>query len=193
MRRQQQAFTLTELIIAIAIAAVVLMLAVPSFLDYMRVQRLKSINAQLVTDLMLARSEAVTRGTISRVNFGQNTDLTCYTLYVNRVGASSGVRCDCTLGAGAACGSSSSELRTVQVLRSTGVAVQVPSGDTALGFSHVTGALVGIPTDQGVIAVDSFVVETSLDSTRLLRDTLGKTGRVTVCGVGRNLGAETCP
>lgn len=193
MKRLQRAFTLVELIVAIAVIGVVLALALPSFFDYLLVQRLKSVNAQLVTDLMLARSEAVSRGTILRVNFGGDSNTTCYTLYVNRYDASTGVRCNCTLGAGAACGSSSAEVRTTQVARNLGVRVQVPSGDSAVGFNHVTGSLIGIPTDQGVIPVDTFTVETSINGGRLLRTTLGKTGRVTVCSVGgANLGAPAC-
>ncbi|HRC39206.1 MAG TPA: prepilin-type N-terminal cleavage/methylation domain-containing protein, partial [Rubrivivax sp.] len=50
-RWPQAAFTLVELMIAIAVVAVVLVLAAPSFRELIEMQRLRSVNAQLVTDL----------------------------------------------------------------------------------------------------------------------------------------------
>ncbi|MBL0296209.1 MAG: hypothetical protein IPQ21_03190 [Betaproteobacteria bacterium] len=61
--------TLVELMVVVAVVAIVLTLAAPSFRDFILLQRLKGINAQLVTDLQFARSEAVARGTLMRVQF----------------------------------------------------------------------------------------------------------------------------
>jgi len=208
--RRQHAFTLIELLVAVAVVAIVLTIAVPSFFDYLLVQRLKSINAQLVTDFNFARSEAVTRNTISRVVFDDNATLTCYTIFTNPVNPSAlqvpvSQRCDCKLGPGLACSTSnanaallSTEIRTVQVLRSSGVTVLAPgnattgTGSPAVGFNNVTGGLLGIPNDQGAIAVNAFTAETAISSTRLLRTVLGRAGRPTVCSVGSSLGASAC-
>ena len=73
MRRQHRVrrtgFSLIEALVAVAVLGILLALVGPSFKDYLLVQRLKSINAQLVTDLNFARSEAVTRNNFARVVF----------------------------------------------------------------------------------------------------------------------------
>lgn len=207
--RRQRAFTLIEMIVVIAVVGVIVALTVPSFNDYILVQRLKSINAQLVTDFNLARSEAVARNTIGRVVF-DDTDAsnTCYTVFTNPVGAFLTQRCDCKLGPGLACSTSnanaafrSNEVRTVVVPRSGGITVMAV-GNTlvgtnptpAMGFNNITGGLVSIPTDFVPDLMDSFSVETAINSTRLLRTVVGRAGRPTVCSVGSaNLGASACP
>lgn len=55
-------FTLLELIIAISIAGILMAMAIPSFSDMMRNNRLTTSANELVTALNLARSEAVKRG-----------------------------------------------------------------------------------------------------------------------------------
>ena len=55
-------FTLVELIITIAIAAIVLVLGVPSFQDTIRNNQLATQTNQFVSALNLARSEAIKRG-----------------------------------------------------------------------------------------------------------------------------------
>jgi type IV fimbrial biogenesis protein FimT len=52
-------FTLVELLVTIAIVAILAGLAVPSFKDLIAGQRIKSAGFDLVTSLMLARSEAI--------------------------------------------------------------------------------------------------------------------------------------
>lgn len=56
-------FSLIELMITIAIAAVLATLAAPSFRDYVRTQRVKSASFDLVAALTLTRSEAIKRNT----------------------------------------------------------------------------------------------------------------------------------
>ncbi|MCX7069312.1 MAG: GspH/FimT family pseudopilin [Methylococcales bacterium] len=55
-------FTLLELIVAISIAGILMAMAIPSFSDMMRNNRLTTYANELVTSLNLARSEAVKRG-----------------------------------------------------------------------------------------------------------------------------------
>ena len=62
MMRFQRAFTLVELMIAIAVVGVLLMLAAPGFRDFILMQRLKSVSAQLATDLQYARSQPAISG-----------------------------------------------------------------------------------------------------------------------------------
>ncbi|MFI3217654.1 MAG: GspH/FimT family pseudopilin [Methylococcales bacterium] len=60
--KQASGFTLLELIVAISIAGILMALAIPSFSDMMRNNRLTTYANELVTSLNLARSEAIKRG-----------------------------------------------------------------------------------------------------------------------------------
>jgi type IV fimbrial biogenesis protein FimT len=199
LMKRHRGFTLVELIIVIAVVGMVLALAVPSFRDFMLVQRLKSTNAQLVTDLMLARSEAVGRGTYLRIVFGQSGQNTCYTLYTNPPGVSNSQRCDCTRGEGLACSLSnpanpSVEVRTVVLPLSSSVRVLTPAqADPAMAFNAVTGGLTAIPTDNTAPPLSLFTIETSIDSARVMRTTIGRAGKVSVCGSNANLSPQVCP
>lgn len=55
-------FTLLELIVTISIAGILMAMAIPSFSDMMRNNRLTTYANQMVTSLNIARSEAVKRG-----------------------------------------------------------------------------------------------------------------------------------
>lgn len=188
-------FTLVELLIVIAVAAVLLVVAAPGFRDFVLVQRLKAVNAQLVTDLQLARSEAAARGQWGRVIFERNSDLTCYTIYT--APEPGGLRCSCLLGAGAACSGAAREIKTVRVARSDSVTViPVLTGaeNAAIGFDHISGGLVVIPQDSAAITPDFYDIDTAIDSSRVLRVRVGRSGRPTVCrGAGSITGFDPCP
>jgi len=187
-------FTLIELLVVVALIAIVLMLGAPSLQDFILVQRLKGVSAQVVTDLQLARSEATTRNAFARVAFGANSAMTCYTIYTLQYGADTSVRCDCLLGVGTACTSpSATEVRTVQVPSSGRVFVRTVAGvDPAIAFDHLTGGLLSIPLDDPADVLDNFVINTSIDASRTLRTTISRAGRPSVCAVGTNLGAPPC-
>jgi prepilin-type N-terminal cleavage/methylation domain-containing protein len=120
-RRTPAGVTLVELLVGIAILAIVLALGVPSMREWMVSQRVSSVANELVTDLQLARSEAIRRGMATFVRFGGNGAQTCYVVHAGTPGF--GESCDCNLPVGATCGSSLSliELKTVTILRNDGV------------------------------------------------------------------------
>lgn len=60
-RRLSSGFTLIELMVVIAIAAIMLGLAIPSFKEFIASQRVKSASYELSTSLLIARSEAIKR------------------------------------------------------------------------------------------------------------------------------------
>lgn len=73
-------FTLIELVMTIAIAAVLLSVAVPSFQSVIRTNRAASLTNELSTALQLARSEAVSRGktvTVCKSNHMADVSPTC--------------------------------------------------------------------------------------------------------------------
>ena len=204
-RRHSRGFTLIESLVTIAIMALLVALVAPSFSDYLLTQRLKSVHAQLVTDINFARSEAVTRNNFARIVFrDDDPDQTCYTVFINPPGVGFANRCNCNLGPGAACNffgnAGSVEIRTVQVHRSTGVTVTAPGNSTAgtnpypaVGFSNLHGGLLNIPTDQSASPATSFQIQTAAGSGKVLRAVLGRNGRPTVCAAaGNNLGAPAC-
>jgi type IV fimbrial biogenesis protein FimT len=69
-------FTLIELLVVLAIAAILFAAGLPSFQDFIREQRVRSIASDMVGDFALARAEAVRfsgRVVIARAGFGNCT------------------------------------------------------------------------------------------------------------------------
>ena len=60
-KRRMHGFTLTELMIVVAIFAVLVTLALPSYNQFVRNQRVKTASFDLFSSLVQARSEAITR------------------------------------------------------------------------------------------------------------------------------------
>jgi len=177
---RHRGLTLVELMIVVAIVAILALLAAPSFRDMILMQRLRAINAQLVTDLQYARSEAVQRKVVVRLVFDSNTTKTCYSIFTAQ---GNGQRCDCLLGEGNACtNANTAEVRTVNVPRDLGVTVSPPTGEiNAFGFSPITGGLVSIPSDSVSVPLATAALETRIDTPRRLLTSVSAAGRPTVC------------
>ncbi len=65
-------FSLLELIVTMAIVAVVLVIGVPSFIELLRSNRVSTLTSRLVTAMNLTRSEAIKTG--SRVTLCKSAD-----------------------------------------------------------------------------------------------------------------------
>lgn len=186
--RRQRAFTLVELLIAVALMAVVLSLAAPSLRDFIVLQRLKSINSALITDMQYARSEAVSRGKNVWVYFklpSNSQPMSCYTMYTDSgaVNVAQRLKCDCTQPAGSRCATTATELKTVQIPTDLSVRLNIDIGvqATDFAFDPVTGS-VFIPTlDIPVPVPTAFVVDTRIDAARTLRTRVALSGRPAVC------------
>lgn len=166
--RRTVGFTLIELMVVVALTAIVIVLVGPSLRDLLTRQRLKGINSELVSDLQFARSEAVRRSYPVHFRFGGNADLTCYVMFTPGITGS----CDCTLGVGGACSGTHVEIKTVQVPRSLQVSLAASSAaDTIVVFDWRTGQ--SLPGDFRVDAAGA------LGGT--LRTTVNASGRPTVC------------
>ena len=182
--------TLVELMVALAVAAVLLTLAAPSFRDLILMQRLKSIHAQLVTDLQYARSEAVSSGAVVNV-LVQNppgVPFTCYIIFHHfshdylDSGASSA--CECTLPAGSRCvPTDARELRTVLVPLDSGVKLALDPLQTtqAVAFDPKTGGMVLLTDELGVVTGSSFTVTAAIDAARSLSAVVATSGRPRIC------------
>jgi len=198
LRPGVQGFTLVELLVAVAVLGVIMAVAAPSFKSLIEVQRLRSINSQLITDLQFARNEAATRGTPMRVVFDNNASVTCYSLFTSAGTPliANGQRCDCLRGPGSACGGSvgTSEVRTVSIPRSLGVLVLPLDLDPGVAFDPATGGLLSIPMDRDSLPMPQFRVQAALDAQRRFFNILNQAGRPTVCSpIGTTLGATPCP
>ena len=194
---RRRGLTLIELMVVVAVAAVILLLAAPSFRDLILIQRLRAVNAQVVSDVAFARSEAISRGSFVQVRFqstGGATGMSCYVIY-SRVDRMLSPLCDCTAAAGSRCTDArTGEIRTVQLPNSESVRVTTASGsDSQFTLDPRTGGIVLPPSDLGIVPVDVFVVDAFIDGSRKFRDIVGQSGRVSVCApLGSRVGVEPC-
>lgn len=206
-RNSLRGFTLIELMIVVAVVAVILTLAAPSFRDMILMQRLKGINAQLVSDLAFARGEAISRGTFVRVRFQATSTMTCYSIVARPPGVAELPQCDCTAAAGARCTDpSTTEIRTVQYPTSESVKVTPtptpttptptptpPSLPTYYTIDPRTGGIAQPPIDSDDVPITVFRVDAFIDPVRTLRNSVSQSGRIKVCTPsGSNTGAEAC-
>jgi type IV fimbrial biogenesis protein FimT len=178
----RRGLTIIELMVALAVLGVLVTLAAPAMSDMILVQRVRSINADLVTDLQFARSEAVSRNLNVTVMFGSTSSLTCYTI----VAGNSSV-CDCTRGAGSVCtaGTASREIRTVSIPRSSGVTVLKALVDLPDSFEYDarTGGIFGVGIDSGLPEPITYIAQTKANKTNrgVLETAVNPAGRPTVC------------
>ncbi len=190
VQRLSEGFTLIELMVVVALLAILGTLVGPSFQDMILKQRLRGVNAQLVTDLQFARAEAIRLGRVGRLDFRSSTAQTCYSIYyvTTDENSSSIPACNCLSGAGNACSDPKTiELKTVGLPRSSSVIVTSKDPVTqddypAFGFDPVTGGLVRFPADNDTVALPGIQLDTIVDEDkRHLRVNVVQSGRPTVC------------
>ena len=196
LRSKVAAFTLIELMIVVALLAIIITLTAPSLRDMILMQRLRSVNAQVVADLAWARSETISRGTFVQLRF-QSTPgpagMSCYIIYA-RQNADGAPLCDCLAAEGSRCTGALTEVRTVQTPNSESVQVHpFISVMTFFAFDPRTGGIAMPPSDLENAAPDPFVVETYVDGARKFRATVSISGRTTVCApTGSRVGGVAC-
>jgi len=204
--RRAAGLTLIELMVVVAIAVIILGLAAPSFSEYIVTQRLRSIHAQLATDLQLARSEAVARSAYVSVRFQEVTGAgaqTCYVIFTRRdptvavPAPGTPDTCDCTAAPGSRCNShptTTTELRTVTIPSELKVRVQKTAGPTdTITFDARTGMFIFPGADDVDTASIQYEVETSADASRVLRAAVNPSGRAKSCTpAGSKLGGTPC-
>lgn len=75
-KRTQSGFTLIELIVTVTLAAILMGIGIPSFMETIRSNRLTSATNDLITAFNLARAEAVKRGKMVTVRRVDNSSFT---------------------------------------------------------------------------------------------------------------------
>ena len=130
-RHRSQGFTLIELMVVVALAAVLVALTAPSFSNFLSKRRVEGIVAELATDLQYARSEAVARNQNVSVTFGTN----CYVIHL-----SSATSVSCTQSGGASVTPAAALMKAVEVASGAPVSVTRAASLTSFTFEPVVGA-----------------------------------------------------
>jgi type IV fimbrial biogenesis protein FimT len=188
-RRAVAGLTVIEMMVVVLVAAVIVALAGPSLREMLARQRVAAVNAELVTDLQFARSEAVARNRPVYVTFrtapkAGSPPMSCYTIHtLGTVGL-----CDCRNPLGTACDNAEGlvEIKTVQVLASTTVRLEPPGWPAnRLGFASEQGLAFWnghMPTDADYAANwEDFQVGVQSSISGKLRTSAAITGRPQVC------------
>jgi len=173
-RRRCAGLTFLELMVVMIVVAVLAAVAVsPPMRGMLARQHVEGMHAELLTDLRLARSEALQRSgssTSVAVTFGANADVTCYTIHV----VVSGVVCDCTRAPGDVClpAAPGQELKSAQYPRAAGfsVAASSPSGPSVV-----------FAPPKGLASPDGLVIDVQGTLSGQLRTSLSALGVPRVC------------
>ena len=203
--RRAAGLTLIELMVVVAIAVIILGLAAPSFSEYIVTQRLRSIHAQVATDLQFARSEAVARSAFVGVRFQEVATaggLTCYVIFTRPDPTTSADTCDCTLGEGSACPAPISpgtppittELRTVTIPGELKVGVRTPTGQTdTITFDARSAGIKIASSDFSTTSAPTFQIDSTAQNNRSLRAIVLPSGRPKLCTpAGSTMGGPAC-
>lgn len=179
--------TIIELMIVVAVLGVLIALVAPSMRGMISAQRVRGVNAELVTDLQYARSEAARRNRDVSIA----VQASCYVIYID-VGLPASA-CDCSLTPGAdVCSGGRQEVKTVQLPAADGITLGISSMDGPIAtFSRSSGAL--MPTLAGGSPPDAFVVDVTGTPRGKLSTRVAQSGRPSVCTPDASItGAPSC-
>jgi type IV fimbrial biogenesis protein FimT len=166
-RRRALGFTAIELMVVLVVAAILLIVAAPSFVSALEKRRLEGAGAELAADIQFARSEAVQRNAAVGVVFGSS----CYVIYV--VGTSAATSC-------AALGTGAVPLKTVTVSSANSLTfVPTTVGNPFVAFEPVRG--LAIDAGAGTTDLSGYVDLTSSAGTWQVRNLVTRVGRVKTC------------
>lgn len=184
--KTSRGLTIIELMIVVAIVAVILSLAAPSFKRTIEIQRLRGIHDQAMTDLQLARSEAVRSGQYVsfRMLEASAAGPACYIIY--RDPTPDDAPCTCQEASGAPrCTGATTEIKTVKVDPALGVTFANISISgiryRRLIFDPVTGGTYTAPQDSGNLTPTGLNFTTKIGDALALQGQVVQSGRPSTC------------
>jgi type IV fimbrial biogenesis protein FimT len=157
----QRGVSLIEACITVTIAGILAGTALPSFKETLDKRQVEGVSSEVRTDLMYARSEAVSRNDGVRMSFYEGAYGRCYVVHT-------GSRADCSCdGRGAAvCTADAVALKTVNAAHGVQVVANVSSlrFDPVNGTTSPAGTVCSVPTNG-----------------RAVHNVVALTGRVRTC------------
>ena len=170
-------FTIIELMVVTAIAAILIATAAPSFAEFLSRRRVEGVMSELVTDIHYTRYEAISRNARVRMTFGPR----CYVIHL---ASATTAECD---GSAATLSKTivpaSAEIKTVQLDFGRPVSIDAaslaasPSKPAYFEFDPIRGTAVnGAASNAGLVDVRS-----TTGRPWRLRAALTTMGRVTTC------------
>ena len=161
--RHRRGFTLIEIIIALAVAAIVLATAAPAFGALIEKKRLDGAASRLVADVQFARAEAARRHESVFLSL-HGTQSGCYLLHTGAL-----ADCNCTDDGSEICNGGAQALKTVG-LGLTALRLATPGKSTYIAFDPVHGT--SSPTNTLILTASSG---------RSIRVVVSLMGRVRTC------------
>jgi type IV fimbrial biogenesis protein FimT len=163
LQRLSGGFTLVEASITVAIAAITLATAAPSFGSFIETRRLNGVAAQLAADIQFIRAEALLRNAPLRLSLHDDAGGNCYVLH-------SGLakQCSCAGDGPALCSGDAREIKTVVLPARERIRVQANVASILFDPLH------GTSTPTGTLRVVA-------DSGRAVHHVVNIMGRVRTC------------
>jgi prepilin-type N-terminal cleavage/methylation domain-containing protein len=188
VRGHATGITLVEMLVTMAIAAILLAIALPSMRDFVARKRLEGIAQELVTDLRLLKSHQIQNrpNTGTAIGFGSNAQKTCYILFVKGDNVEN---CNCAAAEEVMCGAADAlGLRPAPIRQ---VNIPIDSG-VQLSANRATLDMVGY---NGMPRLNRTVRVTLTSATAgEIRVSTNATGVPSICSVSGVFGAiQKCP
>ncbi len=175
--------TLVELMVALAIVAVLVAMALPSMRDLVARKRLEGVAQELMTDLRLLKSHQIQNrpNTGTAIGFSSNDTKACYMLFVK---GNNVENCDCGMAADAMCGAADAgglrpvPIRQVDIPVATGITLTASRATLAVGGYN------GMPQFNRTVSV---TLRSSAGGE--IRVSTNATGMPSICSVSGSFGA----
>ncbi|MCU0969922.1 MAG: GspH/FimT family pseudopilin [Rubrivivax sp.] len=162
-RRAVRGLTLVEMLVVVAVLAVLAGVALPGWSEARERRHLEGVAAQLETDIHFGRSAAVARNEVLRLSFGAAPAGRCYVVHSGPAGA-----CACGADGDAACTGGAEPVRVVHL--APALPVRLQANAASIAFDPVKGTVTPTAT-----------VRVVADGGRAIHQVVNVMGRVRSC------------